>query len=196
MPRRIAVLVCCLGILGIAAPGFAQGPAAASCDLPGYAPSVRPDPSGTPTEVGVGLMLIDLSSISDVNQSITLDALLTLQWTDHRLDAVAGCRYDTGTIWTPDIHLFNSATVQPRQPPQVLVSPDGNVVFTSRYTATIASTSNIAEFPFDERDEAGWVQIPVQIDERDILLRLGACATTKMNSPSRSSSRGPAGQPN
>ena len=159
MSRRVVVLVCCLGILGIAAPGFAQGPAAASCDLPGYAPSVRPDPSGTPTEVGVGLMLIDLSAINDVNQSITLDALLTLQWTDHRLDAVAGCRYDTGTIWTPDIHLFNSATVQPRQPPQVLVSPDGNVVFTSRYTATIASTSNIAEFPFDERD---------------ILLRLGS----------------------
>jgi hypothetical protein len=120
---------------------------------------VRPDPPGTRTEVGVGLTLIDLSTISDVNQSITLDALLTLEWTDRRLDSAAGCRYDMAAIWTPEIHLLNSATVQPRQPPQALIDADGRVVFTARFTATIASTANIAEFPFDERT---------------ILLRLGS----------------------
>ena len=159
MPRRIAAVACCLGFLVVAAPGFAQVTVEESCRLQDYSPSVRPDPTGTPTEVSVGLMLIDLSSISDVNQTITLDALLTLQWADHRLDAAAGCRYDTASIWTPDIHLLNSATVQPRQPPQVLVSPDGGVVFTARYTATIASTANISDFPFDVRN---------------ILLRLGS----------------------
>ena len=159
MPRRFAVLACLLGLLTVSAPCIAQATAELACDLPGYSPSVRPDPPGTPTEVGVGLMLIDLSTISDVNQSITLDALLTLEWTDRRLDGAAGCRYDIAAIWTPEIHLLNSATVQPRQPPQVLVNPGGRVVFTSRYTATIASTSNIAEFPFDERS---------------ILLRLGS----------------------
>ena len=151
MPKRLALLACSLSILVVSAPCFAQTAIEAGCDLPGYSPSARPDPSGTATEVGVGLMLIDLSKISDVNQSITLDALLTLQWTDRRLSSVVGCRYDVAAIWTPEIHLLNSATVQLRQPPQALVNADGRVVFTARYTATIASTANIAEFPFDER---------------------------------------------
>jgi hypothetical protein len=151
MAVRIALLLLSLW-LALACPAtLAQGTSKASCDLPGYSPSVRPDPPGTPTEIGVGLMLIDLSSISDVNQTITLDTLLTLQWTDHRLDAAAGCRYDTTAIWAPDIHLLNSAVVQPRQPPQILVNTDGDVVFTARYTATVASTANISDFPFDER---------------------------------------------
>jgi gamma-aminobutyric acid receptor subunit beta len=156
MKQALGMALC---LICATATSLAQVTPEGTCDLASYSPSVRPDPPGTPTEVGVGLMLIDLSSISDVDQTITLDALLTLQWTDHRLDGVASCRYDTAAIWTPDIHLLNSATVQSRQPPQVLVNPTGDVVFTARYTATIASTANIAEFPFDERS---------------ILLRLGS----------------------
>jgi gamma-aminobutyric acid receptor subunit beta len=152
MFRCLNKLACSLGILAVTAPCLAQATAESGCDLHGYSPSVRPDTLGVPTEVGVGLMLIDLSAINDVSQSITLDALLTLEWTDRRLGSVAGCRYDVSAIWTPEIHLLNSATVQLRQSPQILIKADGRVVFTARYTATIASTANIVEFPFDERD--------------------------------------------
>jgi hypothetical protein len=103
------------------------------------------------TTIGVGLGLTDLASISDVNQTITLDALLTMQWTDPRLNGAVGCRFDRTAIWVPEIQLLNSATVQSRQPPEVLVKSGGNVIATVRYSATIASTANIAEFPFDER---------------------------------------------
>ena len=159
MHRPVAALVVLFGFLVVAVPGFAQSSAGMSCDLQGYSPAVRPDPQGTPTEIEIGLMLIDLSAISDVNQSITLDALVTLQWTDRRLESAAGCRYDAAAIWTPEIKLLNSATVQSREPVQVLVNPDGQVVVTARYAATIGSNANIAEFPFDERT---------------ILLRLGS----------------------
>ena len=151
MSRSNAALACLLGCLLFTQPGYAQGGTEATCDLDGYAPSVRPDPPGTATTIGVGLGLTDLNSIDDVNQTITLDALLTLQWTDHRLDGAAGCRFDRSAIWTPDIQLINSATTQARQPPQALVNRDGRVISTIRYVATIASTANISKFPFDER---------------------------------------------
>jgi hypothetical protein len=151
MCRRAALLACLLGLLLASAPGFAEPPIGATCDLAGYTPSIRPDPPGTPTEVGIGLGLTDLSAINDVNQTITLDALLTMQWTDRRLGGMAGCRYDIAAIWTPDIQLLNSAAIQSRKQPQVRIEADGSVTLSVRYRASIASTANIAEFPFDER---------------------------------------------
>jgi hypothetical protein len=150
MSRLAAWLVCFLGFLATPLPAFAQA-TEASCDLPGYSLSVRPDPPGRPTEIGVGLALTDLSAIDDVNQTITLEALLTLRWIDHRLDAATGCRYDVASIWTPDLQLLNSAMTQSRQPPQALIEPGGNVISTVRYRASIASNANITRFPFDER---------------------------------------------
>ena len=151
MSRSLTALVWLLSLLIVSLPAFAQSANSATCDLEGYAPSIRPDPPGIPSEIGIGLGLTDLSSIDDVNQTITLDALLTLQWTDHRLDGAAGCRFDPSAIWTPDIQLINSAATQARRPPQALVKPDGRVISTIRYAATIASTANISKFPFDER---------------------------------------------
>jgi hypothetical protein len=151
MFRRTATLAWLLGFLLVAAPAHARPAAEAICDLVGYSASARPDPPGTPTEVGIGLGLTDLSAINDVNQTITLEALFTMQWTDQRLGEMAGCRYDIAAIWTPDIQLLNSATIQSRQPPQLRIDTDGNVTLSVRYKATIASNANIAEFPFDDR---------------------------------------------
>jgi len=148
-PPRVLVLGAILGLFSL--PSFAQNDAATSCDLAGYQPSVRPDPSGTPTEIIVGLALVDLTTISDVDQTVALDALLSLQWTDHRLDSAAGCHYDFLTIWTPDIQLFNTATVESRRPPQILVEADGRVVSATRYNARVVSPTNISDFPFDRR---------------------------------------------
>jgi len=146
---RVLVLGAILGLFSL--PGFAQGPNAAACDLTDYQTSVRPDPSGTPTEITVGLLLVDLTTISDVDQTVRLDALLSLQWTDHRLDAATGCRYDYLAIWTPGLQLFNSATVESRQPPQILVEANGRVTSATRYNATVVSPANIRDFPFDRR---------------------------------------------
>ena len=146
---RVLVLGAILGLFSL--PGFAQSVTAKSCDLTDYQPSTRPDPSGTPTEITVGLLLIDLTTISDVDQTVALDALLSLQWTDHRLDAAAGCRYDYLAIWTPGIQLFNSATVASRRPPQILVEANGRVILATRYNASVVSPAHIGDFPFDRR---------------------------------------------
>lgn len=170
-PTRLFIQLVCLGLVAVSLPGFAQGPDAETCDLDGYDSSVRPDPPGTPTEITIGLVLSDLSGISDVDQTVTLDALLTLNWTDHRLDAARGCRYEFPAIWTPEIQLVNSGTIQPRQPPQLIVRANGSITTATRYNASIVSPAHISEFPFDQRSVS--LQLgSVEYDADDLLFRI------------------------
>jgi len=134
-----------------ALPGHAQVRDTPDCDLSGYQSSVRPDPPGTPTEVTIGLLLVDLSAINDVDQTVMLDALLTLQWTDDRLRSAAGCQYSYSDIWTPQIQLANSSAIRPRQTPMVLIEANGSVTTTVRYDGSVSSPADLREFPFDER---------------------------------------------
>ncbi len=136
-------------LLALAAPAFGQQGAEASCALPDYESSVAP---GEPVEISVGLMLTNLGQISDIDQTVSLDAFLTLQWVDQRLAGTVGCHYDESTVWTPGIQLFNSADIQTRQPAQLTVDGDGAVTSTVRVNAAVVSPANIAAFPFDRRD--------------------------------------------
>lgn len=160
-PRKVAFIsvravrrlfqAAALGALILALPGRAQVLDTPDCDLAGYQPSVRPDPPGTPTEITIGLMLVDLNAINDVDQTVLLDTLLTLQWTDGRLRAAAGCHFSYAEIWTPEIQLANSSTIRSRQAPDVLVNANGSVITTVRYDGAVSSPADLREFPFDER---------------------------------------------
>ena len=59
-----------LSLLPAAAP--AQG-RAAGCELGDYDPVQRPDPEGTPTEVGVGVYVVRLDRVDNVDESFRLD---------------------------------------------------------------------------------------------------------------------------
>ncbi len=139
------------GAITIALPSQAEVLDTPSCDLAGYESSVRPNPPGTQTEVIIGVFLADLNAIDDISQTVALDSLLTLQWTDERLKTFAGCRYPYSAIWTPEIQLSNSGTIRSRQTPQVLVGANGKVTTTVRYEGTVSSPANLKDFPFDER---------------------------------------------
>lgn len=57
-------------------------------ELGDYDPSRRPDPEGTSTKVGVGVYLVDLDRVDNLDQSFRLDAFLRLSGHDPRLAAV------------------------------------------------------------------------------------------------------------
>ena len=60
-------------VLSLAPAGaLAQG-RAAGCELGDYDPVQRPDPEGTPTEVGVGVYVVDLDRVDNVDESFRLD---------------------------------------------------------------------------------------------------------------------------
>ena len=113
------------------------------CALGDYRPSVRPDAPGTPTVINIGILIADLIAINDIDQSVVLDALVTTEWTDRRLEGMAGCRFPEGALWTPRLQLVNAGNMVPRKPPELVVQEGGVVASTVRYSGSILSLSLI-----------------------------------------------------
>ncbi len=120
------------------------------CNLVGYAPGMRPDTGDKPTIVSIGLALTDLIAISDLDQSVTLDMLLTLRWRDERLRGAVGCRFELSNLWNPDIQLVNSGDLQSRQPMRLTIAEGGLVQGNLRFRGTISNPRRMDDFPFDE----------------------------------------------
>ena len=112
---------------------------------------VRPDPEGSPTTVHVGVRIIDLTQVNDVDQTITADFGVLLKWTDPRLAGLAGDEVPLDDIWSPGIVFINSGRTFPSRPREVGVGPGGEVTYVQRYYATLASYHNLKDFPFDEQ---------------------------------------------
>lgn len=99
-----------LGILAIL-PLSAQTPEIftdTACTAPNYRTDPRPDAKGSPTEVTVGMRLMDLTEIDDVSQTLSVDLAVKMQWSDPRLAGLSGCRMSTDAIWYPALFLRNS----------------------------------------------------------------------------------------
>ena len=79
-----------------------------ACPPPQTRTNVRPDPAGTPTPVTVGVRLIDLREINDVDQTITVDLGILRTWTDMRLAHLEGCEIALDEVWYPELIARNS----------------------------------------------------------------------------------------
>ena len=132
---------------GAASPGAAPRPG--DCSVPEGALRDRPDADGPPTRVSVGVRLLDVTKIEDVNELVTLDLVVVRQWRDSRLASLAGCELEIAKIWTPDLTIRNSGRVFPLLPERAAIGPGGAVNYVQRYTGALAFPHHLAEFPFD-----------------------------------------------
>jgi hypothetical protein len=124
----------------------------AACKLAAIETDARPDPEGTPTSVSIGLRLVDVTEIEDVSQSIAADFVLVQSWTDPRLAAFEGCRYDLAEVWTPRVDVLNSGRLFTRLPRQVEVLRSGQVRYVQRYRGSLVFPYQARHFPFDQHD--------------------------------------------
>ena len=105
------VAVVTLSVAGLVAaqtePLSLQGGSSALCPEPEQYSQQRPRASEGPTQVGVGVLLVDLVSLDDVDQSFTADVGLILRWSDPRLAdpargaSVSVCPNATDRAWMP-----------------------------------------------------------------------------------------------
>ncbi len=130
------------------------------CVVPPDIASTRPDAGGPPSRVAVGLRLLDITKISDVNESVTVDFLVSRKWTDPRLAALAGCRVALADIWSPALALVNSGRVFPSLPERAEVGPNGAIQTFQRYNGSLSFPHTLYEFPFD-RHAVGISLVPV-----------------------------------
>ena len=116
----------------------------------------RPDPKGIPTKVYIGMYVIDISQISDVDQSFTVDFHVMAKWKDPRL-AVKNSKSSIArkvpleSIWNPDVRLYNLRNINKLYKDIVEIRSDGTVIYRQRGYGNFSMPMKLKNFPFDKQ---------------------------------------------
>jgi hypothetical protein len=147
--------ICALVLLAMLASPTAAAAETEPCFIPKSLTRIRPDADGEPIRVDVGVYVLDLIDIDELQESFKVDFLLSLRWRDPRLSAeVRGPHMDDCTlglvdIWDPAIHPVNQRGITRERERDVDIMPDGTVRFSERILGELSATMDLVDFPFD-----------------------------------------------
>jgi hypothetical protein len=114
----------------------------------------RPNADAGPTQVSVGMWIVDINKIDSAEQSFTADFAVILQWKDSRLVHTSGgfAHYPLDQIWHPRVVIANETnSVSQRLPESVEVEPGGTVTYRQRYVGPFTQPLRLRSFPFDKQ---------------------------------------------
>jgi hypothetical protein len=114
----------------------------------------RPASGNSPTQVSVGIWIVDISNIDSAQQHFTADIAVVLQWKDVRLahTGTGLAHYALDQVWTPRVAIANeTSSVSRKFPDSVEVEPDGTVIYRQRYAGSFTQPLRLQSFPFDRQ---------------------------------------------
>src|SRR6059058_4777588 len=114
----------------------------------------RPNADSGPTEISVGMWVVDISSIDSAQQTFTAEIAVVLRWKDPRLAHTGNgvVRYPLEQIWHPRVGIVNETnSVSRKLPDSVEVDPDGTVTYRQRYVGAFTQPLRLQSFPFDRQ---------------------------------------------
>ena len=114
----------------------------------------RPAPEAGPTQVSVGIWIVDVANIDSAQQNFTADIAVVLQWKDARLAHTGNgqTHYALDQTWTPRVAIANeTSSVSRKFPDSVEVEPDGTVIYRQRYVGSFTQSLRLQSFPFDRQ---------------------------------------------
>jgi len=127
----------------------------------GYNKLIRPVQNMTQkVEVAFGLAFIQLISVNEKNQIMKSNVWLRLVWEDYQLQwdeadygGISVLRLPPDKVWKPDIVLFNNAdgNYEVRYKSNVLIYPDGEVLWIPPAIYQSSCTIDVTYFPFDQQ---------------------------------------------
>lgn len=123
-----------------------------TCDALDVRADERPRKEGHPTEITVGVRVVDVTQIDDVSQSINVDFIVRQTWADSRLIPFEGCKLTLEQVWTPHIDIVNSGHLWTRLRDYVEVFQFGRVQYMQRYHGAVDFPYQAHRFPFDEHE--------------------------------------------
>jgi hypothetical protein len=114
----------------------------------------RPAAEGGPTQVSVGIWVVDISKIDSAEQSFTAEVAVVLGWKDPRLahTGTGIARYPLEQVWHPRVAVANETnSVSRKFPDSVEVEPDGTVTCRQLYAGAFTQPLRLRSFPFDRQ---------------------------------------------
>ncbi len=113
----------------------------------------RPRPVDQPTPVRIGIYIVDIASIDDARQTITVDLLLWVSWKDPRLvtGAIGLQELELNEVWNPRILFIGERKLEKKLPDSVYADEEGTLLYRQRFFGEISSPTELADFPFDEQ---------------------------------------------
>src|SRR6516162_7225086 len=97
----------------------------------------RPNADSGPTQISVGIWVVDISKIDSAEQAFTAEVAIVLRWKDPRLTHTGSgaVRYPLEQVWHPRAGIANETnSVRQRFPESVEVASDGTVLYRQLYT--------------------------------------------------------------
>ena len=110
--------------------------------------------NGLPTEVSVGIWVVDITNIDSAQQNFTADIVVVLRWKDARLahTGTGVAHYALDQIWTPRVGIANeTSSVVRKFPESAEAEPDGTVLYRQRYVGSFTQPLRLRSFPFDRQ---------------------------------------------
>ncbi len=141
----------------------------APCTVPPRIADTRPDPDGVPTRVSVGLYVLDIADINDVEQSFTARFGLRVQWRDPRLAGLAHCKIPLDEVWNPRVRFLNRGKLVRTRKDLVVIGPQGAVTYTQGGEGTLSVLLSLRDFPFDHH-VLPFTMIAVEYGPEEVLL--------------------------
>jgi Neurotransmitter-gated ion-channel ligand binding domain len=114
----------------------------------------RPAAEAGPTEISVGIWIVDITNIDSAQQSFAAEIALVLRWKDPRLAHTGSgvVRYPLEQVWHPRVGIANeTASVIRKLPEWVEVEPDGTLIYRQRYAGAFTQPLRLQSFPFDRQ---------------------------------------------
>src|SRR5215472_13489721 len=108
-----------------------------ACGLEMPASIERPEAETGPTQVAVGIWIVDINSINSAEQSFTAEIAVILRWKDPRLAHTGKgvTHYALEQIWHPRVSVVNETnSVIHKLPESVEIQSDGTVLYRQHYT--------------------------------------------------------------
>jgi gamma-aminobutyric acid receptor subunit beta len=147
----VSLIVPLLMVVPVDAQPPSQAATANRCIVPPQNTGERPDSNGVPTHVSIGIYVIDIGRINDVEQSFSADVYLRMRWKDPRLSSVAHCKFALNEVWHPQVFFINQANVTRKFDDIVFVGPEGAALYRQRYVGDMSSHLDLREFPLDSQ---------------------------------------------
>ncbi|XP_066905602.1 acetylcholine receptor subunit beta-like 1 [Halyomorpha halys] len=127
----------------------------------GYNKLIRPVQNMTEkVDVRFGLAFVQLINVNEKNQIMKSNVWLRLVWTDYQLQwdeadygGISVLRLPPDKVWKPDIVLFNNAdgNYEVRYKSNVLIYPNGEVLWVPPAIYQSSCTIDVTYFPFDQQ---------------------------------------------